>query len=83
MAWPLAVEHPGGHYHVTARGVTREDTLWQDADRKEFLNVLGDAHGRWGLVLRGYRLMSNHYHPAASLAHKWIAEKIKKIRQLR
>ena len=82
MARPLRVEHPGGYYHVTARGVARQDLFWEDGDREELLKILRDGHERWGVVFHGYCLMSNHYHlevetPGANLSRtvQWINQK--------
>ena len=79
MARPLRIDHAGGYYHVTSRGVAQQDIFLDDADRKSLLELLGSAHERWGLVFHGYCLMSNHYHlevetPDANLsrAMQWV-----------
>ena len=79
MARPLRIDHPGGYYHVTSRGVAQQDIFLDDADRETFLGLLASAHERWGLVFHGYCLMSNHYHlevetPEANLsrAMQWV-----------
>lgn len=40
MARPLRIELAGGLYHVTSRGVRREDIYLSDADRVAWLQVL-------------------------------------------
>jgi len=62
MARPIRVEFPGALYHVTDRGVDRQDIFFNDEDRKAFLERLRDAHRRYGVVIHGYCLMTNHYH---------------------
>ena len=62
MARPLRIEYPGAFYHITARGVGRQDIFYDEADKQMFLEKLGDVQEKWGLVVHGYCLMSNHYH---------------------
>jgi len=62
LARPLRVEYPGAYYHVTARGVARQNIFHDDKDYSEFLDRVQDVNERWGLVFHGYCLMSNHYH---------------------
>ena len=60
MARPLRIEYPGALCHVTSRGDGREDIFTDDADRVEFLSVLGSVIGRLGWRLYAYCLMDNH-----------------------
>ena len=62
MARPLRLEHPGALWHVTARGNERGDVFRDDADRREFLSVLGRTVTVYGWRLHAYVLMGNHYH---------------------
>lgn len=62
MARPLRLEHPGALWHVTARGNERGDVFRDDADRREFLAVLGRTVSVYGWRLHAYVLMGNHYH---------------------
>jgi REP element-mobilizing transposase RayT len=62
MARPLRIEFEGAAYHVTARGNERRAIFRDDADRLRFLETLGQACARFGLVVHGYCLMPNHYH---------------------
>lgn len=62
MVRPLRVEFEGACYHVTARGNERREVFRSDDDRRLFLKTLGEAAGRFGLVLHAYCLMPNHYH---------------------
>ena len=62
MARPLRIEYPGAVYHVTARGNAREDIFLEDADRRLFLEVLGNTVTRYNWLCHAYCLMDNHYH---------------------
>ena len=51
MARPIRVEFENAVYHVTARGNERR-AIYRDAlDRSRFLDTLGDACERFGLVV--------------------------------
>jgi len=43
MARPIRLEFEGALYHVTARGDRREAIYEDDADRQQFLALLGDV----------------------------------------
>ena len=62
MARPLRIELEGAAYHVTARGNERRTIFRDDGDRSRFLETLGQACERFGLVIHAYCLMPNHYH---------------------
>jgi len=51
MARPLRIEHPGGWYHVTARGNERRAIFRDDRDRAHFLELLESMVARFGLLL--------------------------------
>jgi REP element-mobilizing transposase RayT len=79
MARPLRIEHPGGWYHVTARGNERRAIFRDDRDRAHFLELLESMVARFGLLLHCYVLMDNHYHLIVqlrqanlSLALQWL-----------
>jgi len=62
MVRPIRVEFAGAVYHLTARGNERR-AIYRDAeDRSRFLETLGEACERFGLVVHGFCLMPNHYH---------------------
>ena len=62
MARPLRLEFAGALYHITSRGDRREDIYEDDADRADFLSVLGEVCAQHNWVCHAYCLMSNHYH---------------------
>ena len=55
-------ERQTGWHHIVNRGVDRADTFWSDADRVEFVRLLGVSSERTGVEVHAYCLMSNHYH---------------------
>jgi putative transposase len=62
MTRPLRLEYAGALYHVTARGNRREAIYLEDADRKYFLELLGEICQRYNWMVHAYCLMTNHYH---------------------
>ena len=62
MARPIRIEYAGALYHVTSRGDRREDIYLNDADRTDWLEVLGQTCKRFNWVVHAYCQMSNHYH---------------------
>jgi REP element-mobilizing transposase RayT len=62
MARPLRIELAGGLYHVTSRGNRREDIYFDEADRLEWLRILGDVCKRFNWVCHAWCQMTNHYH---------------------
>jgi len=76
LARPLRIEHAGGYYRIAARGAARGTIFFDDEDREDFLQRLGEAHERWGLVIHGYALMTNHYHPQLAVFRGGAARQI-------
>jgi len=62
MARALRIQYPGAVHHVTARGNERKRIFRCDADRRKFLELLGQATLRFGWLLPAWVLMSNHVH---------------------
>ena len=62
MARKLRVEYPGAIYHVMNRGDRREPIFGDDADRKQFVETLGEACARSGWEVQAYCLMPNYFH---------------------
>jgi len=54
MARKPRVQFDGAYYHVTARGNRRQAIFDDDRDRSRFLETLGQACDRYGLVVHGY-----------------------------
>lgn len=62
MSRPLRIDLAGGVYHVTARGDRREAIYFDDADRRAWLELLGDVCDRYNWRCHAYCQMTNHYH---------------------
>ena len=62
MARKLRVEYPGAMYHVMNRGDRREPIFQDDADRKRWVETLGEACAKTGWQVHAYVLMPNHFH---------------------
>jgi REP element-mobilizing transposase RayT len=62
MARKLRVQYPGALYHVMNRGDRREPIFQDAADRKLFLETLGEACRKTGWQIHAFCLMPNHFH---------------------
>ena len=54
-------ESISGYYHVTQRGISKEDIFLSDNDRAKFCKLLAEQVGS-GLKIHCYCLMGNHIH---------------------
>jgi putative transposase len=62
----LRIEFPGAVYHVFSRGNQKQPIFLSDEDRFYLHKILGDVHGKFGVIIQAYCLMPNHYHLNAS-----------------
>ena len=62
MARKLRVEYAGAIYHVMNRGDRRERIFMDDADRRRFVETLGEVCAKTGWQVHAYVLMPNHFH---------------------
>ena len=62
MARPLRLELEGAFYHITARGNERKNIYTGQADYLKFLEYLRETKKKFGILIHGYVLMTNHYH---------------------
>ena len=62
MARPIRIQYPGAVYHVMARGNHGQAVFGDHADRRRFLETLGEACEKTGWRVHAYVLMGNHYH---------------------
>ena len=62
MSRPLRIEYPGAWYHVMNRGNNFQKIFLDDADKKQFLKLLGETCEMWKIRVHAYCLMDNHYH---------------------
>ncbi len=62
VARPLRIEYEGAIFHVTARGNERQKIFFSQRDYEKFKEYLAAAVEKYGVIIRGYVLMTNHYH---------------------
>ena len=62
MGRPLRPEAPGRTFHLTARAVFGRELFVDDADRRNFMELLARTTRRYGWQLMGWCLMGTHYH---------------------
>jgi REP element-mobilizing transposase RayT len=62
MARQWRIEYEGAFYHVLSRGIEQRDIFYDDADRHNFLDILGRMSERFDIDMYAYVLMNNHYH---------------------
>lgn len=53
---------PGGFYHLTARGNDGREIVADDLDRGMFVRLLSRMATQFGIHIRAWCLMTNHYH---------------------
>jgi putative transposase len=58
----LRIEYEGARYHLLSRGDRREDIVFDDDDRRRFVEVLGEAATRVNWQVHAFCLMRNHFH---------------------
>ena len=75
----MRIEYPGAVYHITSRGNDRRDIFLDDADRRHFLELLGEVVRRFGWIVTAYTLMTTHFHlvietptPTLSRGMQWL-----------
>lgn len=51
-----------GWFHITNRGVDRQDIFVDDIDRDRFIELLVESGERFDVEIHAYCLMSNHFH---------------------
>ena len=62
MARVARIVVPGALHHITQRGNNRQDVFFVDDDRRVYLELLRQQSERYGFVVEGYCLMTNHVH---------------------
>lgn len=79
MVRPLRIDIADGWYHITNRGIDRQQIFDDDRDCGHFLELLGEMNERYAIRIHAYVLMGNHYHlliqtpgANASRAIQWL-----------
>jgi REP element-mobilizing transposase RayT len=62
MPRSIRIQAAGAYYHIMARGNHGEAIVFDDADRRFFVDVLGQACAMTGWRVQAWVLMKNHYH---------------------
>ena len=79
MARPLRLEVPNGIYHLTARGNERAAIFRDDADRRQFLELVAHVRERYNWRVLAYCLMGNHYHLLAETPEPNLAQGMRQL----
>jgi putative transposase len=58
----LRIQDPGVWYHVPSRGNERRQMFADDQDRKKFSDIVAESVESFGVHLRSYVSMANHFH---------------------
>jgi len=74
MARALRLAFEGACYHITSRGIRREDIFFSDNDKKVFIEKLNETFNKYRFVCYAYCLMDNHYHLFIKTPHAKISE---------
>ena len=53
-------------HHITQRGNNKQDVFFVDDDREKFLYLLSEQSKRFGMIIEGFCLMTNHIHLIAT-----------------
>jgi len=53
---------PNIPHHITQRGNNKQDVFFVDDDREKFLCLLKEQSARFGMIIDGFCLMTNHIH---------------------
>ena len=62
MPRSLRIQAPGAYYHVMARGNQGQAIVFDDADRRFFVDALSQACAMTGWRMQAWVLLRNHYH---------------------
>ena len=62
MARALRLSFENAFYHITARGIRKENIFYSDKDKKVFLDKINETFEKYSFICYAYCLMDNHYH---------------------
>jgi putative transposase len=62
MVRQLRIEYKYAFYHVMSKGNGGQAIYRSNRDRQKFLEYIGLAHDKYGIVIHAYTLMTNHFH---------------------
>ena len=62
MARSLRLSFENAFYHITARGIRKENIFYSDKDKYIFIDKMNETFEKYSFVCYAYCLMDNHYH---------------------
>ena len=62
MARALRLSFEDAFYHITARGIRKEDIFYSDKDKEVFIDKMNETFEKYSFICYAYCLMNNHYH---------------------
>jgi len=62
MARSLRLSFENAFYHITARGIRKENIFYSDKDKFVFIDKMNETFEKYSFVCYAYCLMDNHYH---------------------
>ena len=62
MSRPLPISPKNAFYPITSRGHRKEKILYEDKDKKTFIQKLDETFQKYDITGYAYCLMDNHYH---------------------
>ena len=62
MARALRLSFENAFYHITARGIRKENIFYSDKDKSVFLDKMNETFEKYSFICYAYCLMDNHYH---------------------
>ena len=62
MPRPPRMQYPDAYYHVMNRGIDKNEIFHNSKSYEVFLEILGEACKKFGVIVHAYCLMNNHYH---------------------
>ena len=74
MARGPRIQVRGATYHVMSRGNRKAIIFEDDADRRRFVALLGEAADRYRLLCHSYCLMGNHYHAVVEVSDSNLSD---------
>jgi REP element-mobilizing transposase RayT len=73
------LQFAGGLYHVTARGNRKSTIFHDDEDRRQFLEIFGNAALIFDLNIMAACLMGNHYHAVLETPERNLSDAVQFI----
>ncbi len=62
MSRPLPISPKNAFYPISSRGYRKEKILYDDKDKKTFIQKIVETFQEYDITCYAYCLMDNHYH---------------------